>query len=533
MTRKLYLLCGTLLTLLWWGCAQQLAPQGGAKDLAPPELLDSDPPNYSTHFNSKKIELTFNEFIQVKSPKENLVISPVLKYEPQFLIKGKDLIITIEDTLKEHTTYVFNFNEALVDITEANPLQGFRYIFSTGNHIDSLKLTGSVINAFTLAPENNIVIMLYDSDQDSLPYNEPPRYIGKSNAAGRFEISNLKKGAYKVFALGDKNRNYLYDPDQELIGFSDTMVYVGTDSISPEVHMKMFREEPSRQYLKRYASKEQGRFMLKYNLPPENLTIRELNGQLEDRRLLKESNPKGDSLLYWIAPPDNIDTLRLEVTANDTLTDTLFISILPRNKKWKNAKVSSNANSTFDLNASLTITSELPATLDTTRIRLLLGDSTEVPATWQPVDSAYRKYEAKHKWGEQTEYALKLLPGAVKDVQGFENDSLSFYVISRERKYYGTLKLAVKGLTGPGILELSKKGEVVDTTHINPMNNQLYFEYLPPGDYNLKIIHDTNENAQWDSGNYLKKRFPEKVTIYNGIVTIRSNWDQELEWQVD
>ncbi len=170
-----------------YSCAKVGSPSGGAKDEEPPKIVKSIPLNYSTGFSSKKIELTFDEFIQLKNIQQELITSPPLDEMPVTKLKGKSLVIELNNELKENTTYTLYFGNAIVDNNEGNPIPNFEFVFSTGAHVDSLSVTGKLVNAFNLQPEKDpVYIMLYDNLNDSAPYLEIPAFIGKTRDVGSF-----------------------------------------------------------------------------------------------------------------------------------------------------------------------------------------------------------------------------------------------------------------------------------------------------------------------------------------------------------
>jgi hypothetical protein len=204
------------LPILFAGCAKIGSPTGGPKDETPPKVIKSVPDNYSTNFDNKRIEIEFDEFIQLKNINQELVVSPPQKVKPVVRLRNKVMLIDLQEELIDSTTYTLNFGQAIVDNNESNLLENYQFVFSTGRHIDSLGVSGLIVNAFDLKPsEEPVTIMLYDKFYDSVPYLEIPTYIGKSNKKGYFEVNNLKSDTFKVFALKDKNYNLIYDlPDE-------------------------------------------------------------------------------------------------------------------------------------------------------------------------------------------------------------------------------------------------------------------------------------------------------------------------------
>ena len=215
----------TLLTgILLWTCANVMAPTGGPRDEDPPVVLRSTPPNYSPNYTGEQIRIYFDEFVTLTNLRQQLLVSPPLENDPEFRVRGRSIIIDIEDELRENTTYNMFLGDAIRDITEGNAIPNFQFVFSTGDYVDSLSLGGKVIDAFTLEPVDGVSVMLYDSIYDSIPYKERPVYFAKTNKEGLFTISNMQGGEYLIFALVDNNANFLYDLPDEKIAFLDSLV---------------------------------------------------------------------------------------------------------------------------------------------------------------------------------------------------------------------------------------------------------------------------------------------------------------------
>lgn len=217
------------LLLLFAYCANMSTPTGGPKDIYPPVVLESEPPNYNTHFNSGKITLKFNEFVSVSDVMSEVFISPPLQNTPEIKTRGKSVIIYIEEELLDSTTYSIYFGKSIKDITEGNPIENYNYVFSTGDKIDSLSVIGEVIDAFSLKPREDVLVMLYEDDNDtipfdSLPYLVKPAYLTRTNTAGFYLINNLRDGDYMLFTLADINLSSTYDGGDEEVGFLDSLV---------------------------------------------------------------------------------------------------------------------------------------------------------------------------------------------------------------------------------------------------------------------------------------------------------------------
>jgi len=227
-----YLRYAIFFFLIFWisSCAKIVAPTGGPKDVEPPKVLSSDPPNYSTNFKGDKIKITFDEFIQLKDINQNLVVSPPLDEKPEITVKGKSLIIKFFTELIDSTTYNIYLGNSVQDYNEGNPIENFQYVLSTGEYIDSMSMEGKVLNAFNLLPQEDVLVMLYSDFSDSIPIKSIPEYVAKTDKEGFFQINNIRNDTFKIFALRDANKNYLYDLPNEGIAFSDSAVKFRMDT---------------------------------------------------------------------------------------------------------------------------------------------------------------------------------------------------------------------------------------------------------------------------------------------------------------
>ncbi|MBP5536948.1 MAG: Ig-like domain-containing protein, partial [Bacteroidales bacterium] len=271
--------------LIIWGamfshsCANtSQAPTGGRKDTIPPVIVKMDPRPYviGVPLEGAKFEFTFDEYVKVSNPK-NIFLSPPQKTVPKYKMKGKKLIVSFEEPLNENTTYTLNFYGALQDINENNPYPGYSFVFSTGDSIDSLYVTGLVQDCTTLDPVKNATVLLYQSQEDSAVFKELPFAATKTDEWGFFALRNLPATGFRMYAISDENGNNRYDPDTESIAFIDSLVKpvnVIRDSVyelmffdmkdtlacrdrKTEYELSMFKETPSRQYIDLYGRRSE------------------------------------------------------------------------------------------------------------------------------------------------------------------------------------------------------------------------------------------------------------------------------------
>ncbi len=212
------------IVLLFYACANVVSPTGGPRDEDPPVVVRSEPPNYSANFYGGEVRIFFDEFVELRNVRQQLMISPPLEKVPDFRVRGRSLVFDTGTDLRENTTYSIFLGDAIRDITEGNAIPNFSFVFSTGDYVDSLSVRGKVLDAFTLEPVKDVFVMMYDRIIDSIPYLERPVYLAKTGEEGQFRIGNMREGDYLMFALVDNNANYLYDLPEEKIAFIDSLV---------------------------------------------------------------------------------------------------------------------------------------------------------------------------------------------------------------------------------------------------------------------------------------------------------------------
>jgi uncharacterized protein (DUF2141 family) len=209
-------------------CAQIIAPTGGPRDSLPPKLISANPKLEATNVTVNRINLNFDEYIQLQELQQNLLVSPTPKNNPYIDYKLKTVIIKLRDTLEPNTTYTINLGNSIRDINEGNQLKDFRYVFSTGATIDSLQFSGKVLVAETGKVDSTLIILLYRNLSDSAVIKQKPKYISRLNAEGNFTFENLSEGTYKVYALKDGDGSRTYNSKAEMFAFADSTIIINS-----------------------------------------------------------------------------------------------------------------------------------------------------------------------------------------------------------------------------------------------------------------------------------------------------------------
>lgn len=367
-----------------FSCANRgIGPQGGPKDDTPPAVTKYSPADGCTNMEKSHIEITFDEIVTLDNPFQKVIISPPQKSPAEIKAISKKIVINFVDSLQDSTTYTIDFTDAIQDNNEGNKLKGFSYSFSTGDFIDTLRISGKVIEAENHNPVVGILVGVQSNLEDSAFTTLPFRRITKTDEAGRFTIKNLAAGSYHLFALDDIGNNYFFDMPNEKIAFLDTVivptckieshsdtVYAPKDSINADslvidtiithtkhiyepknLLLKTFVEPDLRQYLVKSERKERYRMDMYFNMAVDTLPdLRPINfaDSLFSTQISYSNNR--DSLTYWFRDTAlwSIDTLLFEYR-HDTVTDTLqFLYRAPKKTSGRsNGKKMGGSNNAF------------------------------------------------------------------------------------------------------------------------------------------------------------------------------------------
>jgi len=508
-------------------CAKKGSPSGGPKDSIPPIIIRSNPENYTINFNGDEIRIYFDEYIKLKDLQQNLIISPPLEYQPVItpLSTSKVLKIKILDTLKPNTTYSFNFGKSIVDNNEENEFDYYKYIFSTGNYIDSLTVKGKIADALLPQPDKRTTVMLYEMTEafnDSIIYSEKPTYITTTkDSTQTFELTNLKEGNYLLIALQEVIGNYTFEPKNDKIGFIDETITTPNDS---SYTILLFKEIPVYK-IARPSHVAKNKIVFGYDGNADSLKVSPIS-ELPERFTSKVYwDPKVDSLNYYFKPAIDIeqtDTL-LFLATNNLQIDTLAVRMRDLFADSLNISRLGSTNAIprdtlkFQLNNPL-------ISLNAEMIKVTNKDSMQIPvATW--IDRRSNIASILFNKTDEQLYTIEILPNAFTDFFENTNDTLTYGMRTLEVSDYGELSMTLVNVEKyPIIVELvDSKFKVVASRYLTE-NTPLYFDYLDPDQYYFRIIYDDNLNKIWDTGNYLDKKQPEKVIYFSRQIDIRPNF---------
>ncbi len=443
-----------LLSVLGSSCAQILAPTGGPRDSLPPVLLNSTPENRTTNFTANRVTLSFDEYIQIQDLPKNLIVSPTPKLNPDINYKLKVVTIKIRDTLDANTTYVIDMGNAIQDINENNPYRNYRYVFSTGSYIDSMKFSGNIRLAETGKVDSTLIALLYNDLDDSAVLKKKPRYIARLDSSGNFSFSNLAPGTYNVYGLKDESSQKYYNNKTELFAFADSSINI--EGTTTPIQLFAYAEEKPEQ---------------KSSPPPKPVAGKNL----------KFTASMTAGIQDLLAPITLSFENKLEEfdSSKILLTDTLF-------KPYQSVSVK--------------------------------------------LDSTGRKVSIDQPWQENTEYELVVPADFAADSLGNtleKPDTIRFK--TKKETDYGIIKLNFTNLDKfkHPVLQFISNNQLVNSFPLTSSHWEV--KLFNPGEYEMRILDDTNGNGLWDPGNYELKLQPERAFSIPQKINIRANWENEKD----
>jgi hypothetical protein len=582
-----------ILSMIFSQCANPVMPIGGEKDTTPPRVVGSVPENYSVNFDGKLITIEFNEFVKLDKINQQALISPPLQTNPEYRIKGKSVQVRFQEDLKENTTYTVFFGNAIVDLTENNPLEAYSFVFSTGSILDSMSMAGNLQFAFNRKLAEGAFVLLYRDEidtipADSLPFRVKPYYVARADKKGDFRFRNLRNEPYRMYAIEDKNSNFLYDKGGEAIGFVDELVlpeYVGSsnksvddlmlvdtisladslteseifalsgklaDSIFISKHKKhqisLFYEVDSTQRLLRAEAVRKGLLRFAFRYPASKVAIEPLEALPDTFGLLKHFSKNQDTLL-WYFRENVLDSLKINVRFDTIINDTLHLALSPRaavtpqRGRREEVKAGVLAYNTQVSGRRLDFGQKLIFTFNEPVVHYQMRDSSRFIAKDDTLFNAveFLKYDSiglKYvlnvpDFEFDGGYSLLAPDSIFFGLNGNVNDTIALAFKVPALSDYGNLFLKINPeKMGQMIIQLlNPKEDVLEERLING-TTELAFEHMKPGKYKFKAIHDKNGNGRWDTGDLVKALQPEKVYYYTKELEIRPNWDLEEEWDL-
>ncbi|KAA6331511.1 hypothetical protein EZS27_019887 [termite gut metagenome] len=580
-----------IVTTVVYSCASIGRPEGGPVDETPPLFIRSTPAANSIENTRTKIILEFNEFIKLENVNEKVVISPPQIQQPEIKPNGKKITVNILDTLKKNTTYTIDFADAISDNNEGNPLGNFVFAFSTGNTIDTMAVSGTLLNASDLEPVKGMLVGLHadlaDSAFTSLPFDR----VSRTDSRGHFIVKGIAPGTYRLYGLKDADQNYAFSQKSEAIAYHDSLIIprfeermrqdtTWKDSLTIDtiIERKYTHFLPDQLVLRSFAEDYYSQYLIKSErLIPHKISlyfaekadtlplIKGLNFDEKDAFVIEKSL-NNDTIHYWIK--DSLtyrrDTLMLELNYlyTDTLeqlvprTDTLKLAIrkmgrernnISRSQKKKDneqedpppptvfLKMNTQAPSPIDVYNYITLMFDEPVdTYDAAAIHMRHKVDTlweDVPIKFERDSTGLRKYYVYCDWVPKEDYEFETDSLAFTNIYGLHTDKMKKSIKVRSLDDYGAIYFNVTGATMPAFVELLDKQDKV-IRKVSVIENKADFNYLNSGTYCARLTEDTNENGVWDTGNYAEKRQPEMVYYYPQLLELKSLWELEEDWNI-
>ena len=559
-------------------------PSGGPKDTIPPIITKLYPLDGQVNVprQKTKIVLTFNEYVTVKDPK-SLFLSPPLEKAAKFKLQNKSVVVYFENDLDSNKTYTLDVTNAIADNNEGNMFPGYTLVFSTGNQIDSMLVTGIVQDCNTLQPIKGATVMLYKDLADSAVFLHRPDAAVKTDDWGFFCLRNIQDTTYRLYAIIDENNNNIYEPETEKIAFVDTIIrplvklndslpeiqkYDMKDTIcclarNTEYELNVFREKPTKQLIVNKERVGERTAYITFMAPYAQIDSIWIKG-VPQEKLITQFNLQQDSLEIWVNDPrPQPDTLFLNVKYMKTDTLGLLNSFteeikLPKPKSALIAKTSRKDIKKEDTTAVFTVDAK-PENIEQYGFVVefkypLVKDAFDslnfksINPRQQEIEEKYsvqrdslnlRKYiiTPKNQFQPGYEYILKLPHRKFKDINGFYNDSLDVKVSLPNDDKLSTMMLNISNVENKYIVDLlDEKRTKVLRNYIIEKDQTLVFPYLKAGKYSIRITEDLNKNGLVDTGNILEHKQPEKVLFYkleDGTFLIDIPEMTELEQDID
>lgn len=517
-----------VLSAFFFSCANVGYPSGGEVDKTAPKATAFEPTNETKNFTSNNIVIHFDEYIQLKDVDNQVLISPPFEHKAEIVAKGKYVSIKIKDTLLPNTTYLFQFKNAIVDNNEGNALPSLDYVFSTGDHLDSLSVKGKVVDGLTLKPDENIAVLLYSEFTDSAIAKSHPVYMTKTDKNGVFKFKYLKQGLYKIIALKDDDRSLTYNNASEKMAFStDTILpaYIidSVDTADSGLILHTFLPEVGEQRITDSKMTKSGKAIITTLYPLVNATITS-----PENELITVLNKSCDTLEVWTTKPT--DSLTLMIKDPSGIDDTLKLRYFKKKgRQGKENFYKTNAKATvpyFD-SIKMTFTNPIDSVMDNGKI-VCVQTKTDTFYTSLILDQARLHALVALKLQPDSSYTMLIPKGKIVDIYGTPNDSITLKTKANTPNDYGaiTIKLVPATDTVQYIIQLlTEKDEVIAEKIYT--GNALTFLNITAGKYKIRAILDVNANGQWDTGNYWQHLQPEEVYYFSKTLELRNNWEIE------
>ncbi len=589
-SKSLYYIFIIIAAAVMYSCANIGNPSGGPIDKTPPIFMRSNPTPNAVNVKDRKIEIFFDEIVTLKDPSTKIIVSPAQTEMPRMSALGRKVTVELVDSLLPNTTYTIDFSNSIQDNNEGNAIDNFAFAFSTGSVIDSMRVSGYVLDSRTLEPMQSVVVGLQSNLADSAFHKEKLQRVALTNDRGQFTIRNVSPGSYHIFALKDLDRDYKFGNPTEDIAFLDSIIVpsIGSREAADTVYndlneidtimratrpayfpndilLSMFNEDRKSQYLANNLRVDSTRISLTFAAASDTLPSLSIVGRndVPDQWYTLERSQTNDTLTYWIRPPHLVsaDTLMVATTylRTDTAsnlswgTDTLKFTFQRQKakKKKKNEETDSLeqirfmelhplANGTQEAYAPLLLQTGTPIERYSREAfhlqRKLQNDTTFYPAEIKSIalrDSTLSRRDLMLKvdWEPGAAYTLAVDSLAMTDIYGLQTKPLKVDFNVRKMEEYGNIVFNIPAVRDSAIVELLDGTEKI-VLRAPVKSHRAELLNLLPGKYYARLFIDRNGNGKYDTGNYDMHLQPEETVYYPGAINLKKNWDVEQTWDI-
>lgn len=589
-SKSLYYIFIIIAAAVMYSCANIGNPSGGPIDKTPPIFMRSNPTPNAVNVKDRKIEIFFDEIVTLKDPSTKIIVSPAQTEMPRMSALGRKVTVELVDSLLPNTTYTIDFSNSIQDNNEGNAIDNFAFAFSTGSVIDSMRVSGYVLDSRTLEPMQSVVVGLQSNLADSAFHKEKLQRVALTNDRGQFTIRNVSPGSYHIFALKDLDRDYKFGNPTEDIAFLDSIIVpsIGSREAADTVYndlneidtimratrpayfpndilLSMFNEDRKSQYLANNLRVDSTRISLTFAAASDTLPSLSIVGRndVPDQWYTLERSQTNDTLTYWIRPTHLVsaDTLIVATTylRTDTAsnlswgTDTLKFTFQRQKakKKKKNEETDSLeqirfmelhplANGTQEVYAPLLLQTGTPIERYSREAfhlqRKLQNDTIFYPAEIKSIalrDSTLNRRDLMLKvdWEPGAAYTLAVDSLAMTDIYGLQTKPLKVDFNVRKMEEYGNIVFNIPAVRDSAIVELLDGTEKI-VLRAPVKNHRAELLNLLPGKYYARLFIDRNGNGKYDTGNYDMHLQPEETVYYPGAINLKKNWDVEQTWDI-
>ena len=569
-----------------YSCASMGRPEGGPIDETPPRFLTSTPIAGALNNTHSKIILRFDEIIKLEKAAEKVVVSPPQIQQPEIKASGRKIEVNLLDSLKMNTTYTVDFADAIVDNNEGNPMGQFTFTFSTGAQIDTMEVSGVVLDASNLEPIKGVLVGLHTNLSDTAFTKLPFDRVARTDSKGHFSIRGVAPGKYRIYALMDADQNFAYTQKSEILAFNDSLVIprleertrmdtAWVDSVSYDtivekkytyylpdnVVLRAFKEPLNSQYLVKSERLIPQKFTFYFAAPSDTLPVLKGLNFDEKEAFLIEKSGRNDTIHYWVKDSalykkDTLsmslsylytDTLNQLVPRVDTLNLVSKLKIAPKEEVKKKKKkgedkpivqfltVNVHAPSSMDVYDIISLSFDEPvATYDTSAIHLRQKVDTiwkDIPFAFERDSANLKQYNLYYDWEPKVEYEFSVDSTAFHGLYGLFTDKIKQDFKVRGEEEYAQISYEVTGADSLAFVELlDSQDKVLRRRMLDKGRVDFYF--LNPGKYAARLINDRNGNGEWDPGDYEKGLQPEEVYYYPNVLEPKANFELTQSWNI-